>query len=163
MLAPSLALAQNTANQTRPNFITFFDLQVGSTGAEIGISARVRNRLATGIFVKELYNNAFYNTDSDFLAGLKAKFYTNNSPISLYAGPTVGAHSFGDGLRPFAGINLGFDHYSGVVYFKNRTELRFGIDLQMGLDTNNKGFIGMGVSFGFGWSNTPVRQPSPRF
>lgn len=152
------AIAQNMHNETRPDFITFIDLQVGSTGAEMGISAKVRNKLATGIFVKGLFNETFYNIDSNYIAGFKAKFYRSNLPTSLYAGPVIGAHGFGSGFRPLAGVNLGFDHYTGFVSLERRTEFRFGVEIQMGLDTNNKGFIGIGVGMGFGWSNNPVRK-----
>lgn len=154
-----------TSIERRPDFITFVDVGVGSTALlEVGISARVRNRLATGFFYQKFHSEStpLNNMDSEDIFGIKAKFYENDSPNSLYLGPLLGAHG-GNGFRPFIGATVGFDHFSRLLFLKERIELRMGIEVQAGLDTEGEGFTGIGVSIGFGWSNQHLINTKRQF
>jgi hypothetical protein len=147
--------AQNPAltNERAPDFITYFDIGVGSTGAEVGISSRVRPHLTTALFANAFWKDSspFYTLDSQVVAGFKAKYYQNSSPSSLFVGPLIAAHTFGSGFRPLFGITAGFDHYDRFLLFNDERKIRLGIELQGGVDTEGDGFIGLGVRFGIGF------------
>lgn len=155
-----------TSIERRPDFVTYVDVGIGSTALlEVGISARVRNRLATGFFYQKFHSEStpLNNMDSEDIFGIKTKFYQNESPNSLYLGPLLGAHGVGNGFRPFIGATGGFDHFSRLLFLKERIELRMGIELQAGLDTEGEGFTGIGVSIGFGWSNKHLINSKRKF
>ena len=143
-----------------PDFTTFVDLQLGSTGGELGISYLRTDLLGIGIFAEVLYNDALHTIESAYLTGFKLKFYRNSSPTRLFLGPVAGAHGYGGQVRPFAGLALGYDHFAGSetsVLEEPAASLRLGLELKAGADTRGDVFIGISVGFGFGWNNKYVR------
>jgi len=156
-------LAQLDVPEVPPDHTVFLDMQVGSTGAGFGLLAFTTDRLVTGIFAEALFNETFYNIESGYITGFKAKFYGIPSPSGFYLGPTVGAHGYGRGVRPFAGGILGYDYYSDYLTQQKKTRLSFGMELKAGMDTKAHHFIGLSVSIGFGWNNWYVRDVLERW
>lgn len=160
LIVPGIVHAQQPDPvEQRPNYVTYLDLGAGTTGGEFGISARPRKQLATGLFMKALWDNGtFSDFPSDLIAGVKAKLYQNDTANSLFLGPILAAHDIGSGLKPIIGLTTGFDHFNRILVLKGRTELRLGIELQGGLDSVGEGYVGIGVNVGLGVFNTRAKE-----
>lgn len=156
---PTIVSAQPWKEPDPPDFTTFLDLQIGSTGGEVGLSYQRSDLLAVGIFAEALYNQALHNISSNYLTGFKLKFYRTSTPTRFFLGPVAGAHGFGRQFRPFAGLSLGYDHYTDFLTEERKSRYRFGVELKAGTDIQGDLFIGISVGFGFGWNNRHIRSP----
>lgn len=150
------AFAQHPTVDKQPPFVTYMEIGAGLTGIELGVSARVRERLATGFFAMRFHNSSFNNIEQDFTAGLRGKYYLKNGSTKPYVGPMLGLHGFQKNIRPFVGLNTGFDVYSGEGTTAKGVKARLGFELHGGINTEGNGFMGLSLIIGFGWNGEPL-------
>lgn len=145
--------AQHQTEKREPPFITLIDVGLGTTSIELGISARVSENLATGLFAWRFHNPRFYNLESWNMIAARTKYYMLDSDLRTepFIGVIVGAHGFREGIHPIIGLSSGFDIYAGDDIREDKILTRTSLELSAGIDARGTGFIGATLSFGLGW------------
>ena len=136
-----------------PPFITLIEVGAGTTSIELGLSGRVNDKIATGLFAMGFHNSNLTEIMSNYMIGARIKRYVIDMRPEPYLGAMVGAHRFRNGIHPFAGINVGFDIYAGDNVYGDEILTKFGLDVGVGVDAAGRSFFGATVSFGLGFTN----------